>query len=190
MSRFPQRQWKGDLTFICLESVSLHVACLKGASILIQTCKLLALRYACGPRSMNITRPDGTVLSFRSVDDCVKYQAALNLRDTPTGDPADHVDAGPARRHPGAGTLKRWPHPTQGSRRPRTRRPHQTGPGRRQPEALAPTPARDTTDPVHVDPTKRHPGAGDLKRWPPHQPGTLPTTYTPAPPHGTGAQAT
>ena len=51
---------------------------------MIQTCKLLALRYACGPRSMNITRPDGTVLSFRSVDDCVKYQAALNLRDGAT----------------------------------------------------------------------------------------------------------
>ena len=33
---------------------------------------------------MNITRPDGTVLSFRSVDDCVKYQAAMNLRDGAT----------------------------------------------------------------------------------------------------------
>ena len=147
-----------------------------------------------------------------------RAQATGGTGPTPTGDPADHVDAGPARRHPGAGTLKRWPHPNQGPRRPRTRRPPQTGPGRRQPEALAPTPARDTTDPVHVGPTKRHPGAGNLKRWPhtnpgpghprtrrphqtapgrrqpeapvPYQPGTLPTQYTPAPPNGTQAQAT
>ena len=88
-------------------------------------------------------------------------QATGSAGPTPTRDPANPGHAGNPRRHPGAGNRGHWPHPDRGPRRPRRRRPGQTTPGRRHPKALAPP-----------------------------QPGTPPTTYTPATPNGPRAQAT